>query len=295
MQSLSEAIYTLLVHRRFRTGPLPAPAVNERIHLKIYNACRQNAPVPIFLFWGGAKNPNLPITHADRCEQTTLDYLQQLHQEVSKLYSPGLQFFIFPGDARVHYANHIPESATTHYVETLSQMCARYGELFTLIPVSRLYTQYAEAFQSCLAEARKQLCQETVAKHPLFNILVDNARKNIFTGDLSTEREKAERSQDAALRYIRYRLAEEKAMLYQDFEPCIRASFIKLSLFFSFYAPYLELAMTTPRLDASLHFYAGKKGNITQPWQAVAYPKEQKVFFLSQSQLLIPPHESARV
>lgn len=292
MQALSEVIYTLLVHRRFRTGPLPVQAKKNQILLKIHNACKKNRPIPIFLFWGGAKNPNLPITHADECEQITLNYLHQLHQKISLHYPPGIRFFIFPGDARVHHANHIPQSSTTHYIQTLHQMCLHYGECFTLIPVSTLYVQYDKKFQSCLAHAQERIHYETLVKHPLFTPLIHNARKNIFTANLNTEREKEERSQKAALNYIHYRLAEEKALIYRDFEPCIRASFIKLSLFFSFYTPYLDLTLTTPRLDATLHFYAGRKGNVTQPWQAIGHSDRQKTLFLSQSHLLTDPQKA---
>jgi hypothetical protein len=43
--------------------------------------------------------------------------------------------------------------------------------------------------------------------------------------------------------------------------------------------------MTKPKMGRSLFFYTGRKGNITQPWQAIGVKDGDNVIFASQTKL----------
>lgn len=277
------------MHRRFRTGPLPSVHSRDLALTKITAKIRASAPISLFLFWGGGKNPNLPLTHADASEAATLQNLSRLNETIRRCYAPGLKITLFPGDARIQYANALPPEHTQHYVKSLMTLTQRFPELFAVVPVSELTARYATEFEQSLVWAQQQMDLHMLEQHPHFAKLLSNASKNIYHADLKRLSGHRERSHQATLKYILYRLAEERAQIFRDFDDSIRASLIKFSLFFDVYRPYLNLPDTQPRLDCVLHFYTGGKGNITQPWQALGQVEGERVLFLSQERLQREP------
>ncbi|MBU1730079.1 hypothetical protein KJ557_00775, partial [Patescibacteria group bacterium] len=219
---------------------------------------------------------------AELCEETTLDNLKKLSNEVVKVYKLGLKIFISPGDKRVQNVNKIPKEKTINYVKTLTEIADKYENLFSVIPISDLYEKYSIDFDKRLAEAKEKI-EKDIYNQPDFEKLTLNARKNVFGKDLKSEDEILERSRDAAKDYIIYRVAEEEAEIFRDFNDCIRSFFIK---YIPFYKRYIkDINKTKPRLDCSLVFFTGKKGNITQPWQAVGKKDGDEILFLSQNRL----------
>ena len=279
---LAEKIYKILTNKKFRTGVLPAEYTKKLILEKIENQLSKNLPIKLFQFWGGCKNPNLPVDCAELCEEATLDNLKRLNDEVVEIYKPGLKIFISPGDKRVQNVNKIPQKKTKNYVKTLTEITDKYENLFSIVPISDLYEKYSIDFNKCLAEAKEKI-EKDIYYQPDFEKLTLNARKNVFGKDLKSEDEILERSRDAAKDYIIYRVAEEEAEIFRDFNDCIRSFFIK---YIPFYKRYIkDINKTKPRLDCSLVFFTGKKGNITQPWQAVGKKDGDEVLFLSQNRL----------
>jgi len=125
-----------------------------------------------------------------------------------------------------------------------------------------------------------------IENHPAFFQLAKNARKNI-SKDKLRESNFDLLCQKAAKDYVIYRVAEEEAGIFRDFEGCIRAFFIRYA---SFYRQYIsDLDKTKPHLDCSLVFFTGCPGNVTQPWQAIGKKEGEKVLFLSQEKLKKPP------
>ncbi|MBU2234002.1 radical SAM protein [Patescibacteria group bacterium] len=279
---LAEKIYKILTNKKFRAGALPAEYTKKLILEKIENQLSKNLPIKLFQFWGGCKNPNLSVGCAELCEETTLDNLKKLSNEVVKVYKLGLKIFISPGDKRVQNVNKIPKEKTINYVKTLTEIADKYENLFSVIPISDLYEKYSIDFDKRLAEAKEKI-EKDIYNQPDFEKLTLNARKNVFGKDLKSEDEILERSRDAAKDYIIYRVAEEEAEIFRDFNDCIRSFFIK---YIPFYKGYIkDVNKTKPRLDCSLVFFTGKKGNITQPWQAVGKKDGDEVLFLSQNRL----------
>lgn len=279
---LAEKIYKILTNKKFRAGALPAEYTKKLILEKIENQLSKNLPIKLFQFWGGCKNPNLSVGCAELCEETTLDNLKKLSNEVVKVYKLGLKIFISPGDKRVQNVNKIPKEKTINYVKTLTEIADKYENLFSVIPISDLYEKYSIDFDKRLAEAKEKI-EKDIYNQPDFEKLTLNARKNVFGKDLKSEDEILERSRDAAKDYIIYRVAEEEAEIFRDFNDCIRSFFIK---YIPFYKRYIkDINKTKPRLDCSLVFFTGKKGNITQPWQAVGKKDGDEVLFLSQNRL----------
>ncbi len=278
-------IYSIITNKQFRSGPLPSEATRNLVLEVIQQHIIKGLPVNIFQFWGGAKNPNLPLIQAELCEFATLNNLKHLNDEVSKVYAPGLKIFIFPGDERIHHVNKIPSAHTESYVQSLIRLTNHFKGLFSVIPVSTLYQKYAEDFNFSLQNAKKKIGDEIYSK-PGFDHLVANARKNITVADLNSEEEIDLRSFEAAKDYIIYRVAEEEAKIFRDFADSIRFSFIRFSPFYSVYKDYLPLIEEIrPGLNCVLHLYTGSKGNITQPWQAIGKIVENQIFFLSQQRL----------
>lgn len=279
---LAEKIYKILTNKKFRAGVLPAEYTKNLILEKIENQLSKNLPIKLFQFWGGCKNPNLPVDCAELCEEATLDNLKRLSDEVAEIYKPSLKIFISPGDKRVQNVNKIPQEKTNNYVKTLTEIAGKYNDLFSVIPISDLYEKYSIDFNKRLAEAKEKIEKDIYIQLD-FEKLVSNARKNVFGKDLKSEDEILERSGGAAKDYIIYRVAEEEAEIFRDFNDCIRSFFIK---YIPFYRRYIRnINETKPSLDCFLVFYTGKKGNITQPWQAVGEKNGNEVLFLSQNRL----------
>ncbi|MFH1233967.1 MAG: L-tyrosine/L-tryptophan isonitrile synthase family protein [Patescibacteria group bacterium] len=155
---------------------------------KIENQLSKNLPIKLFQFWGGCKNPNLPVDCAELCEEATLDNLKRLNDEVVEIYKPGLKIFISPGDKRVQKVNKIPQEKTKNYVKTLTEIADRYENLFSVIPISDLYEKYSIDFDKCLAEAKEKI-EKDIYNQPDFEKLVFNARKNVFGKNLKSEDE----------------------------------------------------------------------------------------------------------
>lgn len=267
MQAKAEAIYRVLVHKRFRSGPLPG---HTSVLLEtILGQVEKQEPVKLFQFWGGCKNPNLPSLRADICEELTLINLHKIHLAVREVYTPGLSITLFPGDMRISRVNGVRYEAARKYVEDLDGMARALSNIFTVVPVSYLYERYSVDFQSTLSAAERGIGEE-VYMHPGFETLRLNAQKNMLKHPGWSTDEFAERCKRAARGYIVYRVAEEQARIYRDYSEHIRCSFIRFSPFYAFYRQYIDrIADIRPRLDSVLHFYTGSKGNITQPWQAM--------------------------
>jgi len=281
-KELSGKIYKILTNKKFRAGSLPNEDTKKLVLEKIECKLSKNLPIKIFQFWGGCKNPNLPIDYAELCEEATLDNLKRLYDEVTEIYKPGLKIFISPGDERVQNVNKVPKERTKNYVKMLMKIANKYNGLFSVVPISTLYRKYSTDFDKHLIGVREKI-EKDIYNQPDFDKLASNAKKNVFGKDLKSEGKILERSRNAAKDYIIYRIAEEEAEIFRDFNDCIRSFFIK---YIPFYKKYIkDISKTKPRLDCLLVFYTGKKGNITQPWQAVGVNDGEKVLFLSQERL----------
>ena len=279
---LTEEIYKILTNKKFRVGSLPLENTKNLILGKIERKISKNLPIKLFQFWGGCKNPNLPIDYAELCEEATLDNLKRLNDELVKIYKPGLKIYISPGDERVQKVNKIPKEKTEKYVKTLTEIVNRYDGLFSVIPISVLYKRYSADFLMHLTKTKQEITND-ICSQPDFKKLVSNARKNVFGEDLESKSKIMERSREAAKDYIVYRVAEEKAEIFREFDDCIRSFFIKYTPFYKRYIK--DMSKTKPRLDCLLVFYTGKKGNITQPWQAIGRENNEELLFLSQERL----------
>ena len=279
---VSEKIYKVLTNKKFRARALPSEDIKKLILEKIEKKVSEKLPIKLLQAWGGCKNPNLPLDYAELCEEATLDNLKRLNEEVVEIYKPGLKIYICPGDGRVQNVNNIPENRTEKYIKTLTDIADKYNGLFSVIPVSVLYKKYSADFIGYLKKAEQDFAGD-IHSRPDFEKMVCNAGKNVFHEDSESEKEIAERNEEAAKNYMVYRAAEENAEIFREFDDCIRSFFIKYA---PFYKKYIEdIFRTKPRLDCVLIFYTGNKGNITQPWQAVGAENGGKVSFLSQERL----------
>ena len=156
---LVSGIYKIVTSRNFRAGPLPSEQAKGLILDKIKSKILHNEPIELLQFWGGCKNQNLSVEHADLCEEATLDNLYQLHLEVQKIYSSGLSICICPGDARVERVNGIPHEKTMKYVQSLGILAAqeKYHGVFSMLPISELYEEYSTAFDTTLSAIKESL------------------------------------------------------------------------------------------------------------------------------------------
>ncbi len=280
---VKQKIYQILTNRKFRTGPLPDEDTKKSIIQVINSKVSKNLPIGLLQFWGGCKNPNLPYSSAGLCEELTLDNLKRIDTEVKKIYKPGLKIYISLGDKRVEEVNLIPEQKTEKYVNSLFGIAKKekYGRLFTVVPVSTLY-QKSKNFRQKLDEVERRI-KKDLDEVENIEKLIKNARKNIFTDDLTSEREIRKRVFNSAKNYIIYRVAEEEAQIFIEFKDCIRSSFIRYKRFYQKYIK--DIDQTKPNLNCYLNFFTSKKGNITQPWQAIAEKNKKEIIFLSQERI----------
>lgn len=283
-----ERVYHVLIAREFRAGPRPGAHVREHACRMIAARIASSEPVALLHFWGGCKNPNLPHYAADECEELSLQHLHDLHQAVSRVYGPGLVFHILLGDERVRRANGAPEERLQAYAASLEAIAARFNGRFNIVRVSTLIRRRAAAFRTCFENAERTY-SATLLGQPDFDTLATNARKNLFISPETGESRLRDLSVEAARQYVLCRIAEEEAGLFRDYAGCLRSSFIRYT---QFYQRYIDVERTDPRLDAGLVFFTGGKGNVTQPWQAVAHRAGGRVSFLTQKRLreaALPP------
>lgn len=284
-KQLCEQIYNIFTSRKYRSGSKPSTEVYKKILVKLDSMIANNLPIEILQFWGGSKNPHLPIAEADIAEEATLDNLYELSCEVKKIYPPGLKINILLGDGRVQEVNGISQEKTQRYTQSLRELVINkgYSYLFNIVQVSSYYQEYDKEFRERLESARKRVYSD-IEKMPYFSTLVENATRNILDEDL-TPSQIEQRSIAAAKEYVVYRVAEEEARIFREFDHCIRGFFIK-------YAPYYRKYIGTTEesefaQDAYFVFYTGGKGNRIQPWQAIGVKDTSgKSQFLTQKRLL---------
>lgn len=281
--SIEWRIYKILTGKKFRAGPLPLEDSRMLILEKIKKKTGENLPIRLLQFWGGCKNPNLTKDGADLCESATFDQLERLNRKVVEIYKPGLEIIICPGDARVQRANKIPKEKTEVYVRSLTDCAKKYGGLFSVVPLSKLYVNYFNELTERFDLVKRKIGEDVFCRED-FKILAANASKNIFRSDLKSEHEILDRGREAAGDYVFWRVAEEETYIFKDYDDCIRSFLIRYAPFYKKYIA--DMAKTKPRLDCQLVFYTGWKGNITQPWQAVGVIKEGSLRFLSQNRSL---------
>gem|GEM_PF-5887870 len=281
--SVTENIYKILTRKDFRNGPLPDGVRKDLVLKNIQEKVNKNLPIKFLQFWGGSKNINLTVQEADLCEEATLNQLAKMNAEVRKIYEPGLFFHIIPGDERVQIANKIPKDRTDKYVKSLANFANKYSGLFQVTPVSVLYAK--KEFYDCFDITRKELT-EKIKKTANFEKLVKGARNNLMMSGHNSEEEINSQSREAALNYSLVRATEEKVEIFEEFEDYIRSYFVKHIPFYQqIRLNFDDIGMTKPNLDRSLFFYTGKKGNITQPWQAVGINDGGNIIFASQTKI----------
>ncbi len=284
VNDLSEKIYDILNQRTFRNGPLPDKKRKDLVLANITEKVEKNLPVQFLQFWGGSKNINLPIECADLCEEATLKQLSKINEAVKKVYSPGLHFHIIPGDRRVQLANNIPKERTEIYVNSLTAMTEKFGDLFKVTPVSVLYDKKGSLFEENYKRAQKDF-GDKIAKTSNISKLQKGAKNNVNTKNNMLE-EIPQTDFQAALNYSLVRASEEKTQIFEEFKDYIRAYFVKVIPFYEQISLYFDdIPETQPLLDRALFFYTGRKGNITQPWQAIGKQEGDEVLFLSQKKL----------
>ncbi len=282
-ETVSERIYNILTQRTFRNGSLPDEKRKHVVLKNIQDKVSKNLPIKFLQFWGGSKNSNLPIVEADLCEEATLEQLAKMNDAVKKVYEPGLFFHIVPGDERVQIANKIEKERTNRYVDSLVRLTSKHPGLFQVTPVSVLYAK--NNFYTHFNTAR-QLLAEKIKQTSNFEKLVKGAKNNVVKSGQESEEEMLVLSSEAALNYSLVRAVEEKAEIFKEFEDYIRSYFVKHIPFYEqIKLNFTDIEMTKPRLDRSLFFFTGRKGNITQPWQAIGVQRENEVVFVSQTKL----------
>jgi len=282
--SVVENIYKILTQRNFRNGPLPEETRKKLVLENIHDKVSKNLPIMFLQFWGGSKNINLPIQEIDLCEEATLSQLSKMNEEIKRVYKPGLFFHIVPGDERVQIANKIPVDRTVNYVKSLANLAEKYQGLFKVTPVSILYEK--ENFYQHFDKTKQNLTEKIISTSN-FTKLVKGARNNICLTGSETEESIDESSKEAALNYSLVRANEEKAEIFKEFNDYIRSYFVKHIPFYQqIKLNFEDVGMTKPNLERSLFFYTGRKGNITQPWQAIGIKEGDHVKFISQTKLV---------
>lgn len=277
--NVSKQVYSILVSRRHRSGPLDFSKEAKLVE-RINKYVVLNEPIQLFHFWGGSKNPNLPIKTVDLCEEKSLDHLNQINLEIKKVYAPSLKITICPGDGRVEFCNSIPAKDAENYSKGLAHLAdaEKYNSLFKIVRVSELYSK-----KSGFSKIRKEIFNEVMDSIELIDCwkdLFSDATNNI-KGGLSNSPEKIKQ---AAAGYVASMVSEERLKVYEEYDEYIRSFFMRFNnKYFPIYKKYLsnqkDLFLSSPY---SLYFFSGSKGNVTQPWQAFAKNCDGKVVFASQ-------------
>ncbi|MFH0856948.1 MAG: L-tyrosine/L-tryptophan isonitrile synthase family protein [bacterium] len=198
---------------------------------KIIEDCAmKNIPIPLVGYWS-IGNKSLP----DKNEYAALSYLDELRNNVRKIYGPGIKITFIISD--LHAKNNlIPDEKIKSYTEEIEKILANSG--FSTIRLSELYKKYN------LSIKKINCCGKIWwLFFPLKNILVKQAARVSLREDKNL----------CARQYALMRIAESKILEkeYKDY------------IFITYSSPLFK--SLHPRLP-TLYLYSIKKGCSEAPW-----------------------------
>ncbi len=225
-EEMTKKIWQILVNTRYTYSR------SKQLKSQINYAIINNQPITIVSFWGIGNK-----TKPTQVEYNVIKILNEINQEIKKVYPPGLKFIFIISDKHA-YLNQFPQENINSYIEKIQKLLHQYH--FQTILLSDLYQKYNINSKQIEKQALSQ--KEWWEHFPLKKQLIKQAQKISF----HPEKEKA------ALIYAFTRIKEAQ-IISQEFPKAI---------FLTYNSPLFH--PISPNLP-TIHFRPDSPNKITTP------------------------------
>ena len=141
-----------------------------------------------------------------------------------------------------------------------------------------LYNKYKDIFEKSLKETKTKISQK-IKKQKNFKILIKHAENNLFS---QKKKPSLKECEDAAIKYIIYKVAEDEALIYRDFSNCVKSAFSYPAMGHGKYLTHQAI----PPLESCISLYTSSKGVKAQPWQGIGKKeKNNRIIILTKNNL----------
>jgi hypothetical protein len=255
-ESIAKTALTTMLVRDFRATPLPPPEEHAQLLKRVLHWVSRSKPIRIRLGYAPMKNA-IPVDHtkADWAEFFALSHLAAWHNKVQAVYPLGLEIRIIFDDSMVRMANQYSISPMDEYIESIRELITAMGYGSLIVSTIR-QSSFSWIFNFGFyqwADFRVRRWERDPANKPIFDRMLEFARRNLALPDDLADAEKEIRYQDAAHRYRVY------------WEALQLSGFSRLGKGLN--AMYLDGHQHHLRQDATLHLASLGKQQLTQPWQ----------------------------
>lgn len=149
--SLEYRVFQYLVGttRSSRLGPFPSDETVKVICKNIKEKIQKNQPIQIVSAWGAKKTFPKSEQQVDIAEYFALLQYATIAQEVQKIYSPGVQYNIFIGDAYYKYL-YGDDSDVSYYRSRMNSLAAIFdAKLFKIFSLEKIHQQNDGLLTQC--------------------------------------------------------------------------------------------------------------------------------------------------
>jgi hypothetical protein len=246
---------TMLV-RGFRVGTLPSDEDYAELLARVRHWVGRGEAIRIMIGYAPMKNPkSIGHTHADWAEFFALAHLVAWHNKVTTVYPPGLRIKIIFDDSTIRMANRYGWGPMKDYMGSIPKLIRAMGYESCIVGTMR-QSSFAWLFHFGLyqlAGRRVRRWERDPANQPVFEQMLEGARRNLATPDGWTAERREQYCRDAAHRYRVYWEALQMSGLSRLGKKLV--------------AMYLDGNQHHLRQSAALHLTSVAKGQVTQPWQ----------------------------
>lgn len=139
--SLEETILNTLIGTQgtIRMGEYPTEETKAEVLRRISHKVAENRPIIISSSWGALKTVPLENRGVDLAEWLAFEQFHTMHQTIKRIYEPGLEFYIYIGDAYYEYLYGY-DARIIDYGNQLIELAKKYDE----IKIKYLKNQFTE-------------------------------------------------------------------------------------------------------------------------------------------------------
>jgi len=140
-----EKIYSILIKKRYNRDD---PSMTDNLQQRLTDFVGDNKPIKLIGFWGVG-----PKQHKNWADDASCRFLNELNQEIKKIYAPGIEFkFIFAINHGIH--NGYSPTVFLTYVKDVIRLFDKYS--FKYIYLNDLWQEYDINFEKINQLWKKQ-------------------------------------------------------------------------------------------------------------------------------------------
>jgi hypothetical protein len=256
VDEVSRTALDAMLVRAFRVGTFPGDDEYGQLLARVRHWVARSEPIRIMIGYAPMKNPkSVGHTRADWAEFFSLAHLVAWHNKVAAVYPPGLRIKIIFDDSTIRMANRYGWAPMKDYMGSIAELirAMRYESCIvgTMRQSSFAWLFHLGLYQ--LAGWRVRRWERNFANKPMFDQMLEGARRNLATPEDWSEERREAYCREAAHRYRVYWEALQLSGLSRLGKKLV--------------AMYLDGNQHHLRQAVSLHLTSVAKGQVTQPWQ----------------------------